>query len=97
MSDYPARLTIVGANDLFASRSAASYAGVVSFLAVVKAGSFSRAGARLGIGRCAVSRNVHRLEAQLHVRLFVRTKGSASLTREGRLFYYCIEKAVLSL
>ncbi|CAE6714666.1 hypothetical protein R69619_01252 [Paraburkholderia nemoris] len=97
MSDYPSRYATTGADDLLASSFAASYAGVVSFLAVVNAGSFARAGDRLGIGRSSVSRNVKKLEAQLDARLFLRTKRSTSLTREGQLFYDCIEKVVFSL
>jgi len=75
------------ADDPFAIRFAASYAGVVSFLAVASEGSFARAGDRLGIGRSSVSRNVQKLEAQLDTRLFLRTTRSTSLTREGELFY----------
>lgn len=66
---------------------AASYAGIVAFMAVATEGSFSRAGERLGIGRSAVSRNVQKLEAQLSTRLFVRTTRSTRLTREGERFF----------
>jgi DNA-binding transcriptional LysR family regulator len=75
------------AADALASSFAASYAGVVAFIAVATEGSFAKAGDRLGIGRSAVSRNVKKLEAQLGVRLFLRTTRSNSLTREGELFY----------
>ncbi|CAB3708300.1 LysR family transcriptional regulator [Paraburkholderia rhynchosiae] len=87
MSDYPSRRPVTGSNDPFASSFATTYAGVVSFLAVANEGSFARAGDRLGIGRSSVSRNVQKLEAQLEVRLFLRTTRSTSLTREGQLFY----------
>jgi DNA-binding transcriptional LysR family regulator len=97
MSDSPSRFRAIGADDLSANSFATSYAGVVSFLAVVKSGSFARAGDRLGIDRSCVSRNVQELEAQLHARLFLRTKCSTSLTREGQLFYDCVEKVVFSL
>jgi DNA-binding transcriptional LysR family regulator len=73
--------------DALASSFATSYAGVISFLAVVSEGSFARAGDRLGIGRSAVSRNVQKLEAQLDTRLFMRTTRSTALTPEGELFY----------
>ncbi|MCC2596620.1 LysR family transcriptional regulator [Pusillimonas sp. MFBS29] len=76
-----------GAVDALASSFAASYAGVVAFLAVADEGSFARAGVRLGIGRSAVSRSVQKLETQLDARLFQRTTRSTSLTREGELFY----------
>src|SRR6185437_1588748 len=87
ISAFPSRCPTAGADDPFASRFATSYAGVVSFLAVVSEGSFARAGDRLGIGRSSVSRNVQKLEAQLDTRLFLRTTRSTSLTREGELFY----------
>jgi DNA-binding transcriptional LysR family regulator len=86
MTDYPLRRSD-GADDPFASSFAASYAGVVSFLAVANEGSFARAGDRIRIGRSSVSRNVQKLEAQLDARLFLRTTRSTSLTREGELFY----------
>lgn len=73
--------------DPLASSFAASYAGVVAFIAVVAEGSFARAADRLGIGRSAVSRSVQKLEDQLNVRLFTRTTRSTTLTREGDLFY----------
>jgi DNA-binding transcriptional LysR family regulator len=73
--------------DALATSFATSYAGVVAFIAVVTEGSFARAGDRLGIGRSAVSRAVQKLEAQLAVRLFLRTTRSTTLTPEGELFY----------
>lgn len=87
MSDSRSHRPFAGNNDPFASSFAASYAGVLSFLAVANEGSFARAGDRLGIGRSSVSRNVQKLEGQLEVRLFLRTTRSTSLTREGDLFY----------
>jgi len=87
MSDYRSPRPVAGSQDPFASSFATTYAGVVSFLAVANEGSFARAGDRLGIGRSSVSRNVQKLEAQLEVRLFLRTTRSTSLTREGELFY----------
>jgi DNA-binding transcriptional LysR family regulator len=87
MSDYRSPRPVAGSQDPFASSFATTYAGVVSFLAVANEGCFARAGDRLGIGRSSVSRNVQKLEAQLEVRLFLRTTRSTSLTREGELFY----------
>jgi LysR family transcriptional regulator for bpeEF and oprC len=87
MPDYRSHRSAPGSNDPFSSSFATTYAGVISFLAVANEGSFARAGDRLGIGRSSVSRNVQKLEAQLEVRLFLRTTRSTSLTREGELFY----------
>ncbi|MBW9103171.1 LysR family transcriptional regulator [Paraburkholderia phenoliruptrix] len=87
MSDYRSLPSVSSSHDPFANSFATTYAGVVSFLAVANEGSFARAGERLGIGRSSVSRNVQKLEAQLEVRLFLRTTRKTSLTREGELFY----------
>jgi len=73
--------------DSLASSFAASYAGVVAFLAVVAEGNFAKAADRLGIGRSAVSRSVQKLEDQLGTRLFVRTTRHTTLTGEGERFY----------
>ena len=72
---------------MLAASFAASYSGVVAFIAVVSEGSFAKAGDRLGVGRSAISRSVQKLEEQLGARLFFRTTRSTSLTREGELFY----------
>jgi LysR family transcriptional regulator, regulator for bpeEF and oprC len=66
---------------------AASYSGVVAFLAVADEKSFAKAGMKLGVGRSAVSRSVQKLEEQLDARLFFRTTRTTTLTREGELFY----------
>ncbi|MET0534310.1 MAG: LysR family transcriptional regulator [Steroidobacter sp.] len=63
--------------------------GVLS--AVVKAGSFVRAGESLGLTQSAVSRAVARIEDRVGVRLFRRTARSISLTDEGRRFYESVE------
>ncbi|MEF7616574.1 LysR family transcriptional regulator [Aquincola sp. MAHUQ-54] len=73
--------------DSLLSSFAASYAGIVAFMAVVAEGNFAKAGDRLGIGRSAVSRGVQKLEDQLGVRLFSRTTRSLSLTSEGEAFH----------
>lgn len=73
--------------DVLAASFAASYSGVVAFIAVVSEGSFAKAADRLGVGRSAISRSVQKLEEQLGARLFFRTTRSTSLTREGELFY----------
>jgi len=63
--------------------------GVLS--AVVKAGSFVRAGELLGLTQSAVSRAVARVEHRVGVRLFRRTARAISLTDEGRRFYASVE------
>ena len=56
------------------------------FLAASAEGSFTRAAASLGISQPAVSQNIAELEKFLGVRLFVRERGSVSLTPEGERF-----------
>jgi DNA-binding transcriptional LysR family regulator len=73
--------------DSLASGLAASYSGLVAFIAVANEGNFARAADRLGIGRSAVSRSVQRLESQVGARLFSRTTRSTTITREGEQFY----------
>ncbi|MBP0624046.1 LysR family transcriptional regulator [Cupriavidus sp. LEh25] len=72
--------------DALSTSFAASYAGIMAFMAVASEGSFVKAGERLGIGRSAVSRNVRKLETQLSTRLFLRTTRTTQLTREGQRF-----------
>lgn len=60
------------------------------FTQVVKAGSFSAAGRRLGMPKSTVSRKVAALEAQLGVRLLQRTTRKLNLTDAGRTYHqYC--------
>jgi DNA-binding transcriptional LysR family regulator len=57
------------------------------FLAVVRAGSFSRAAVEAGLTPQAMSKAVRQLEAHLNVRLLHRTTRKLSMTDEGsRLF-----------
>ncbi|AZG12425.1 LysR family transcriptional regulator [Cupriavidus pauculus] len=81
------RLSLPNHADALSTSFAASYAGIMAFMAVASEGSFAKAGERLGIGRSAVSRNVQKLETQLSTRLFLRTTRSTQLTREGQRFF----------
>lgn len=57
-----------------------------TFLAVVAAGNFSNAAARLFVTQSTVSARIATLEEQLGCRLFVRNKGGTALTAQGRWF-----------
>ncbi|OAJ61725.1 LysR family transcriptional regulator [Paraburkholderia ginsengiterrae] len=81
------RLGLPNRADALSTSIAASYAGIMAFMAVATEGSFAKAGERLGVGRSAVSRNVQKLEMQLSTRLFLRTTRSTQLTREGERFF----------
>jgi len=62
-------------------------AGIHEFVAVVEAGGFAAAAARLNLSRSAVGKTVARLEARLGVRLCHRTTRALSLTDDGQAFY----------
>lgn len=61
-----------------------------TFAAVVKAGSFTRAAARVDLSKSVVSRHVSMLEKELGVQLMYRSTHRLSLTEAGeRFFEYC--------
>jgi DNA-binding transcriptional LysR family regulator len=62
-------------------------AGVTVLMAVVEAGSMTRAAEALGLTPSGVGRAIQRLEARLGVRLLHRTTRSIRLTDEGRRFW----------
>lgn len=62
-----------------------------AFVAVVEAGSFSKAGDRLDLAKSVVSRRVTALERHLGTQLLQRTTRSLSLTEAGRQLF---ERAV---
>lgn len=86
-SERASRLSLPNRADALSTSFAASYSGIMAFMAVASEGSFAKASDRLGIGRSAVSRNVRKLETQLSTRLFVRTTRTTQLTREGQRFF----------
>ena len=58
-----------------------------AFVAVVEAGGFNRAAARLGLAKSIVSRRVSRLETSLGARLLARTTRGVSPTEAGAAFH----------
>lgn len=54
-----------------------------TFIAIAEAGTFARAGQRIGLTQAAVSAQVQRLEEQLGHALFARTGRTAQLNAEG--------------
>ncbi|MHC1479426.1 LysR family transcriptional regulator [Frateuria aurantia] len=65
----------------------AEVAGILTFVQVVQAGSFTAAGAAMGLTGSAVGKNVSRLEARLATKLLHRTTRQLTLTNDGETFY----------
>jgi DNA-binding transcriptional LysR family regulator len=63
-----------------------------SFVAVVKAESFSAAARSLGVSASLVSRHISRLEEELGVRLVNRTARAVSLTEQGERYFVFSER-----
>lgn len=68
-----------------------------TFVAVVEAGSFSAAAARLDRAKSAVSRQVAALESHLGVQLLNRTTRRLSLTEAGREFHERAQRILADL
>ena len=63
---------------------------LISFAAVVRLGSFSRAAEELFIAQPTISMHVRQLEEELQTKLLVRTTKSIELTEKGREVYECV-------
>ena len=66
------------------------YNGLVTFAAIVRAGSFTRAAAQLGVSRSALSHSVTTLERDVGLKLLNRTTRSVSPTEAGERLYQTI-------
>ena len=63
------------------------------FYYVAKYGNLTRAAAALNTSQPAVTRVIHKLEADLGCRLFIRSKSGMELTAEGsRFFETCLNE-----
>lgn len=63
------------------------FSGIAAFVRAAEARSFTRAGRLLGVTPSAVSKAVSRLETELGVRLFHRSRREVTLTGEGEDFF----------
>ncbi|MCU4639259.1 LysR family transcriptional regulator [Acinetobacter courvalinii] len=70
---------------------------IAIFVAVVEAGSFSKAAEQQHLTRSAISKSIARLEQRLGVNLFKRTTRTLSLTAEGTLFYEHGQRALAEI
>lgn len=57
------------------------------FIAIIKTGTFFNAAETLHISQSALSKQIMKLEKELDIQLFDRSKRSASLTEAGKVFY----------
>ena len=57
------------------------------FYYVAKYGNLTKAASALQTSQPAVTRTIHKLEAELGCRLFIRSKSGMELTPEGKTFY----------
>src|SRR4051794_29698371 len=64
--------------------------GLVAFLEVARAGSFTKAAAELGISQPALSHAIRELEQRLGLRLLSRTTCSVSTTEAGEKLFRAI-------
>lgn len=71
-----------------------TFGGVESFIAVVKAGSFTAAATEFGITKSAVAKSVALLEGRLGVKLLHRTTRRLSLTPDGQAYLAQAEAAL---
>ncbi|MFO0659275.1 MAG: LysR substrate-binding domain-containing protein [Polyangiaceae bacterium] len=70
------------------------FRGVLPFVAVAEAASFSKAAERLGLTKAAVSKAVSELETELGVVLLQRSSRAVSLTADGARFFEQCKPAV---
>ena len=65
------------------------------FYYVAKYGNLTRAAAALNTSQPAVTRVIHKLEADLGCRLFIRSKSGMELTAEGSRFFEYVSAGCL--
>lgn len=70
---------------------------IEAFLSVAETGSFSRAGAALGLSQPAVSARIGNLEKSLGVRLFHRTTRRVAITDHGERLRMRLEQTMVEL
>jgi DNA-binding transcriptional LysR family regulator len=73
------------------------YNRVALFVSVVRAGSFTAAGERLGLPKSSLSRSLTQLEKELGVRLLQRTTRKLALTDAGQAYYDAVAGPVAAV
>lgn len=67
------------------------------FVSVVKEGSFSKGGERLGVPQSSTSRMISAMEKRLGARLLQRSTRNLALTEAGRIYFERADKIVIEL
>jgi DNA-binding transcriptional LysR family regulator len=75
----------------------ARYDDLAAFAAVVRAGSFTRAAAQLGVTQSGLSQAVRGLEKRLDLKLLNRTTRSISTTEAGEQLYRTVESRLADI
>lgn len=73
------------------------WSGLAVFAAIVEAGSFAKAAARLGLSASALSHSMRSLETKLGVRLLDRTTRSLAPTQAGEALLLHLNPAIQSV
>ncbi|MFJ2982526.1 MULTISPECIES: LysR family transcriptional regulator [unclassified Pseudomonas] len=73
------------------------FKGLVVFVCVAEAGSFTAAAERLNLTTSAVSKSIARLEERLSIKLFERTTRRLALTDAGLNYYQTCKRMLASL
>ena len=68
--------------------------GMVIFVEVINAGSFTKAAENSGHSPSYISKEINKLEERLGIRLMNRTTRSISLTPEGELYFQQCQQIV---
>ncbi|MBS0351116.1 MAG: LysR family transcriptional regulator [Proteobacteria bacterium] len=73
------------------------FSQIAAFIAVVEQSSFAAAARQFNVSTAAISRQVARLEADLHIQLLYRTTRRVALTEVGAEYYQQCKKALEGL
>lgn len=74
-----------------------NFKGLLEFVCVVEAGSFSAAARQLGMSKAYISQRVSQLEDRLGTRLLQRTTRKLSLTDSGKVYFRYAQEIVRQL
>ncbi|WP_413576239.1 LysR substrate-binding domain-containing protein [Bdellovibrio sp. HCB290] len=74
-----------------------SLQGIIAFVKVAEAGSFSKAAEILGVSKSHISKNIRQLESDLGIALFVRSTRKVQLTHMGERYLQTCRESLNNL